>query len=165
MKRAIIILVSLLAMAALALTCKKDVPGEAEVQELKGIVLDGNGEIVFDRTLVNGPYQIGVDTEADAAALVRLYAGNGFEGAEYTRTLPGDKGAVRVSPGNANIFYSVYFEVDGIPSFTLNIKDAVAMGDDEMGTGHAGTYHKCTVCGFTWRSTSSVCPMASTHDK
>ena len=163
MKRIVIILFSFLALVAGAWTCDKTNPGDAEVQELKSMVLDGNGNIAFDKTLVNGPYQIGVETIEDAAELVKLYVGEGFAGEEYTRTIPGDKGTIQVFPGKASIFYSVHFEVAGIPSFILNVKNGKTMGD--METGYSGTYHKCKVCGFTWKSTSSICPRTAKHGR
>ena len=167
MNRFSILILSVLAIMAGAASCNPDiiVDGDTEeVKELKSMVLNEDGSIAFDRTLKNGPYQIGVETTEDAANLARLYVGCDFTGEDYTRTLKEDKGTVHAAPGKASIFYSVQFDVKGITPFTLNIKNASEMGDD-MESGHSGTYHKCSVCGFTWRSTSTVCPMTSTHGK
>ena len=131
---------------------------EQEVAELKAMVLDAEGNIIFDKTLVNGPYQIGVENKEDAAKLATLYVGSGFTGEEYTRTLPLDKGTVKVSPGKASIYYSVAFDVKDIPQFTLNLKD-----NRTISAGQSGTYHKCKICGFVWKGTSSVCPLTSRH--
>ena len=171
MKRLSIILFSVLVLLAWAWACDKRnatddsaQKGKEEVEALKSIVLDENGEIAFMRTLVNGPYEIGVETVEDAVELAKVYVGEGFTGEEeYTRTLSGDNGTIKVSSGKASIFYSVKFDVKDIPAFTLNIKNARSMGD--IAAGHSGTYHKCNVCGFTWRSTSSTCPMKSKHGK
>ena len=163
MKRFILITFSVLAILAGLSLCQKQDPEEKEIEALKGMLLDENGQIVFDRTLVNGPYEIGVENEEAALELAILYVGESFPGGEYTRTFSGDRGHIQAGPGRANIYYSVQFDVEGIPPFVLNIKDAVSMGAIE--TGHGGTYHKCNICSFVWRSTSSVCPMTAKHGK
>ena len=159
MKRTILSVFSVLAILAGLSLCHK--PETSEADALKRMVLDENGQIIFDRTIHDGPYQIGVEDVDAAALLTRLYVGDGFNGEEYTRTLSGNQGTVQVRLGVASVFYALDFNVDGIPSFTLFIKDARTMGD--IGTGHSGTYHRCNTCGFVWRSASSICPMSSTH--
>lgn len=96
MKRIVIAILSILVLATGVTACRKSVPGEDEVSRLRSIVLDAGGNIAFDRTLVNGPYHIGVDSREDAARLASLYVGDGFTGEEFTYTLPGDKGAVNI---------------------------------------------------------------------
>ena len=126
--------------------------GELEVAELKALVLDDKGQIAFDATDTKGLYQIGLESLDDARSLAALYAGKGFTGQAKTRTLPDNKGTVEVSIGDNGVFYQVHFAVAGIPEFKLNLCDGSAGGNA------FSVYHKCNVCGFTWKSTFNRCP-------
>ena len=126
--------------------------GKAEVAELKALLLDEHGQIAFDEAATEGNYQIGLVSLDDARNLTSLYAGKGFAGENYTRTLADGKGEVKVSVGDEGVFYQVFFAVAGIPSFTLNLADGSGGGNS------FDIYHKCSVCGFTWMSTINRCP-------
>ena len=157
-------LVSLLALLAGFTACNGKLSSDQEVAELKAMVLDQDGNIAFDPSTISGLYIIGVDSKEDAKDLASLYAGSGFTGKDYTRTI-GDRGTVKVAGSTNGVFYTVTFRVEGIPSFTLDITDA----NDENrpvsppAEGESGTYHKCGVCHKTWRSHSNVCPWTSKH--
>ena len=126
--------------------------GDLEVAKLKALVLDELDQIAFDRTNVNGQYQIGLLSQEDARSLTSLYAGQGFTGQAYTRTLADNKGQVVVSIGNNGVFYQVRFAVADIPPFTLNLADGTEGGNK------LSAYHTCDVCGFKWASIYSRCP-------
>ena len=169
MKRIGIILFSVLVLLSLGGACNKSTPtdkelteAEKEVKALQGMVLDAEGHIVFDKSTTGDLYLIGVESIEDATALAALYAGSGFTGEDYTRSLPEGKGTVQVTQGLGRLYYTVQFDVTGIPPFTLKIMKA---SKGSVGTGYSGTYQKCSICGFTWRSASSICPMTSKHGK
>ena len=126
--------------------------GDLEVAKLKALVLDEQGKIAFDATETNGLYQIGLESLDDARDLTTLYAGRGFKGKAYTRTLADNKGMVQVSIGDNGVFYQVRFAVSDIPSFTLNVNDGSAGGNT------LSIYHSCNVCGMRWISTMPRCP-------
>lgn len=170
MKRILIITIAVLAVLGGVTVCKKSVsPAKdtKEVQEIKAMILTDEGNLIFDKTSTgNNVYHIGIKNKEDATKLVQMYADNDLEEAPYVRTLPEGKGTITVNKGpeKSSTFYIVLFEVEGIEHFTLEIKNAAGMArDGDIGTGHAGTYHKCNVCGFVWRSTSSTCPMTQKH--
>ena len=169
--RKVVAIFSFLAVLAGFTACNGSLKGDKEVAELKSMLLDGNGKIVFDETTISGLYEVGVDTREDAADLVGLYAGDGFKGDNYTRTLGGEKGTIKITKGSDGVFYTVRFGVEGIPAFTLDIVDANnenrpnSSGGGKTAEGDSGTYHKCGVCHKTWRSHSNVCPWTSKHPK
>lgn len=170
MKRILIITIAVLAVLAGVTVCKKSVnPAKdtKEVQEIKAMILAEDGAPAFVKTTLSGNvYVIGVKNKDDATRLAQMYANNNLEEAHYVRTLSEGKGTITVDKGpeKSSTFYIVLFEVEGIEQFTLEIKNAAGMTrDGDIGTGHAGTYHKCNICGFIWRSTSSACPMTQKH--
>ena len=126
--------------------------GNLEVAKLKALVLDEQGKIAFDATDTDGLYEIGLESLDDARDLTMLYAGNGFTGKAYTRTLADNKGTVQVSIGDDGVFYQVRFAVSDIPSFTLNVSDGSGGGNT------LSVYHSCAVCGMRWVSTIPRCP-------
>lgn len=162
MKRFIIIS-SVLALMAGFSACNKQNTGEAEVEELKALVVDESGKVIFDESAISGLYQIGVENKEEATDLVYLYAGKDFTESNYTRTLPGDKGTVKVTKGTDGVFWTLRFAVVGIPSFTLDVIDA--NGENNDAKGKSGTYHKCSICNRSWKSENvTVCPWTPIHE-
>lgn len=146
--------VVLFAGATLTLTAcgddeKDEGQGNSEVADLRALVLDENGQVFFEN-MGYGVYQIGLESKQDATDLVALYAGSGFTGQAYTRRLADEKGTVTVAIGDDGVYYSVGFDVKGIPSFTLHLVND--------GTNALSTKHTCPVCGYTWRSPINRCP-------
>jgi len=133
---------------------------DSEMAELKAMILNEDGSIAFDATKESGLYEIGVKTLEDATKLVEMYANSSIHGDHFVRTLPGNNGTITVDRVDDATFYIVLFSLNGIEEFTLLVMDARRMG---MYGGHSGTYHQCNVCGFSWRSTSSVCPLTAKH--
>lgn len=168
MKRIVIIILSVLAILAGVTMCQKTLSPDKdnkeakEVQQLKAMILNEDGTIAFDKAAGNDRYQIGVENSEDAAKLASMYADKTVAQEEYTRTLPDGKGTVTVTLGKASIYYFVHFCIEDVPEFTLLIKNAKTISGD-ITRGQGGTYHKCPVCGFSWRSTSNSCPMTATH--
>lgn len=165
MKRIVIIIISILAILAGVTVCNNKVTPDndnKEVKELKAMILNEDGTIAFDKAAGNDRYQIGVENREDAAKLAGMFAENIIAEDNYTRTLQNGMGTVTVSLGKASIYYSVQFCVKDIPEFTLLIKNAKTIAGD-ITRGQGGTYHKCPVCGFNWRSTSNTCPMTTKH--
>ena len=148
--------VMLMAMNYVLVACDDDEKetgdGIRQVAELQALLLDDNGQVYFDATATDGVYQIGLESKADAQNLVSLYAGSGFTGQAYTRTLDDGKGQVVVTIGDNGVFYAVRFAVTGIPQFTLHLSDASGGGNS------FGINHECSVCGYTWKSTFNRCP-------
>ena len=161
--RRIVALLSLLAVLAGFTACNGSLKGDQEVAELKSMLLDANGNILFDATSVSGLYELGVESKDDATALVGLYAGSGFTGDNYTRTIAGNKGTVKVTKGSGGVFYSVRFGVEGIPAFTLDIVDYNGENEPKKSEGDSGTWHTCNKCHKSWRGHSNVCPWTSKH--
>ena len=150
--------------AALFTSCQKHDPaGSDELSQLKALILDQDGNVIFDQTTVSGLYEMGAESNDDATALAAVYAGNGFKGSNYTRTLAGQLGTVKVQQGTNGVFYSIIFNVTDIPSFTLDLKD----GNDENSwdlSGNSGTWHKCDVCHRQWKSANiNICPWTPVH--
>lgn len=153
----------LLAIAAIIsfVACDKNNPEQdAEMEELKAMILNQDGTVAFDQTKENGVYEIGVKTLEDATQLVEMYANSSIREDHYVRTLPDNNGTITIDRVDEATFYTVLFSLNGIEEFTLLVRDARRMG---MYGGHSGTYHQCNVCGFSWRSTSSVCPLTAKH--
>ena len=161
----VLIALSAIALLAGATACNGSLKGDKEVAELKGMLLDSNGKLVFDESTVGGLYVLGVESREDATDLVGVYAGEGFTGENFTRTLAGNKGTVKVTRRSEGVFYSVQFGVEGIPAFTLDIIDSNGENKPVLSEGDSGTYHKCGVCHKTWRSHSNICPWTSKHPK
>lgn len=159
----ILYIFSAIAILAGFTACNKDMSGDKEVAELKEMLLDDKGNVAFNETPMKGLYQLGVESKEDAAALAGIYAGSGFTGDNYTRTISGNKGLVKVTKGTEGVFYSVQFKVEGIPSFTLDIIDA--NGENNDAQGESGTYHKCLTCGRYWRGSRVECPWTPIHNK
>ena len=178
MKR-FVFLFSVLAIIAGFTACNgKDVPeevipeeelkaGEQEIAQLKEWLLDQDGNVMFNKTNIEGLYIIGVEFEEDAVSLAGIYAGEDFKGESYTRSLSGKKGTVEVTRSQENgVFYDVLFNVETIPSFTLRIADTnytPPAADDGIHDGDSGTYHICTICYRTWKGVSSLCPWRAKH--
>ena len=156
----IITALSILAALAAFTSCNGSLKGDKEVSELKAKVLDKSGNIVFDETSVSGLYQIGVESKESADILAGAYAGSGFDGSNYTRTLSGNKGTVKVTKGTDGVFWSVRFGVEGIPVFTLDIVDM--NGENNESEGKSGIFHVCQHCGFRWKGATTTCPVIGT---
>lgn len=134
-----------------------DFEGEDEVAEVKEMVLDLQGNLIFDEDPnVDGLYRIGVEDRAAALDLVKLYVGSDYNGGNFTRVLDNGNGSIKVAPGENGIFFSVTFNVETIKPFTLDIW----ADNDENGQG---TYQKCPICGRTWMGASSKCPWTAQH--
>ena len=160
----ILTFISVLTVLAGLSACNKDVSSDQEVAELKSMLLDENGKIIFDLDDATGLYVLGVESRADATDLATLYAGSGFKGENYTRNLSDNKGSIKVTKETNGVFYTIRFKVESIPAFTLDICDA--NGDNApISWGDSGTYHKCGVCHKSWKSASNVCPWTSQHKK
>ena len=133
-------------------SCSKDNESDPEVARLKALLLDDQGQIVFDRTGTDGLYQIGIYSLEDAHSLANIYAGEGFTGQAYTHTLEGNKGTVKVNTGDNGVYYNVSFDVVGIPSFSLDIAEG------SQGGNTLSILHECKICGLKWTGTFSRCP-------
>ena len=145
----------LLAFTCLALTaCGNDDnetgTGARQVAQLKALVLDEDGRVWFDATDEAGVYQLGLDSKADAQNLVGLYLDRDFSGQPCTHTLQDGRGTVSVAAGGEGVFYTVRFDVEGIPPFTLRLVSS--------GANAFGMRHTCRVCGYVWLSTYNRCP-------
>ena len=123
--------------------------GNNQVQALKALLLDEYGQVFFD-PMGEGAYQIGLLSKQDAIDLIKLYVGSSFTGQPHAYTLDDDKGTVDVASGGDGVYYSVGFDVSGIPQFRL------WMLND--GGNAFSVKHKCSVCGYTWTSTVNRCP-------
>lgn len=182
MKRVLLIL----AAAAVAITaCKKaddtknqnppcdqnaddEAAGKEAVEYLKGLIMDQDGNLLYDPTATNGLYYVGVDSKDDAKSLAVLFAPcGGFKGEDFTGTLPAGKGTVKITNGDKFLFYSVALDVESLPKFTLDIMDNNYKEEippqDEPLDGISGTYHQCQICHKTWKSNKKTCPWQSTH--
>ena len=155
-------ILSVLAVLAGFTSCNKDdsAKGNKEVAALKAMLLDSEGNIVFEETTVTGLYCIGVESKDDAAELAGIYANCKVANDTVTRTIPGGKGTVKVSKGENGVFYCVDFAVESIPHFTLDIEDI-----NKENAGKSGTQHKCGVCGKQWTGKSNTCPWTDKHDE
>ncbi|MBQ3630937.1 MAG: hypothetical protein II949_06830 [Prevotella sp.] len=145
----------LLAMGCTFAACGSDddddSQGNSQVAELKAVLLDENGRVFFD-AMGEGAYKIGVLSKEDAIDLIKLYVGSAFTGLPYIYKLDDNKGTVEVTIGDQGVYYTVAFNVEGIPHFRLLLLDE--------GGNAFGMRHTCKVCGYTWLSTVNRCPRA-----
>lgn len=124
--------------------------GDKAVESLRTRLLDENGNVVFGE-LINGVYEMALQSEADAKEVVAHYVNNEkYNGEATTYNLPDERGKVRVEKGEEEgIYYSVEFNVKGIPSMTLQVVDLNYMeGENKY---YPFTTYTCNTCTKTFK--------------
>lgn len=106
--------------------------GDEAVAELKSILLDSDGNVVFGEANEQGFYQIGLESQSDAQSLVAKYVNNAvFKDGKADYQLPDNRGKVSATQDSEEgVFYQVQFVVKGIPSMNLQVVEENYMDKD-----------------------------------
>ena len=142
--------------------------GDKAVAELKNLVFDENGNIMFSETETAGLYEFGVGEKSDAAVIVAKYVNNaGFKDGKAEYQLPDNRGKVIVNEGNEEgVFYQVQFTVKEIPVKTLLVEEINYMMGQENKTKATNTW-RCTDCNSIFSKpkavTNPVCPKCNSN--
>ena len=125
--------------------------GDNAVAALKAILLDDDNNIIFGEANEDGIYQIGLEDQNAARALVAKYVNNASLADDATLyTLPDGRGTVRVEKGvEEGVYYTVTFAVKEIPQMKLEVVDANYMDNENKIS--AKTSYKCNDCQATFK--------------
>ena len=118
--------------------------GDKAVAELKEMLFDKDGTVIFGDTETPGVYEIAFDEQSNAVSMVALYLNNAdYKGGNAVYELADNRGKVTVTEGaEAGIYYQVLFKVKGIPTMTLLIEEPNYMMGKENKM-MANNYWKC----------------------
>ena len=122
--------------------------GDKAVAELKEMLFDKDGYVIFGEAETPGIYEIGLEEKGDAVNFVAQYLNNtDYKSGNAVYELVDNRGKVTVTEDpEAGVFYQVLFEVKGIPTMTLLLEEINFMLGKENKIAAKDKY-KCTTCG------------------
>ena len=143
--------------------------GDKAVAELKNLVFDENGNVMFSETETAGLYELGLGEKSDAADIVAQYVNNAsFKDGKAEYQLPDNRGKVIANEGNEEgVFYQVQFAVKEIPVKTLLVEEINYMMGQENKLAATKTL-QCSDCNVIFtkpKLASPVCPKCKKSDK
>ena len=144
--------------------------GDKAVAELKEMLFDKSGNVIFCDTETPGIYEIGLQEKGDAILFVAQYLNNAdYKGGNAVYEVADKRGKVSVTEGaEAGVFYQVQFEVKGIPTMTLLVEEINFMMGKENKVAANDLYH-CNACNKDFptpkRTTPSECSYADCKSK